>query len=36
MGFAPKIEYSMTHGISNVEFFEFTEHATNLTVTRDF
>ncbi len=36
MGFAPKVEYSMSHGLSNVEFFDFTEHGLNLTVTRDF
>lgn len=35
-GFAPKVEYSLTHGMSNVEFFDFTEHGVNLTVTRDF
>ena len=35
-GFAPRVEYSLTHGMSNVEFFDFTEHGVNLTVTRDF
>ena len=35
-GFAPRIEYTLTHGISNVEFYDFTEHGLNLTVTRDF
>ncbi len=35
-GFAPRLEYTLTHGISNVEFYDFTEHGVNLTVTRDF
>ncbi|MEM7427879.1 MAG: porin family protein [Pseudomonadota bacterium] len=36
MGFAPKVEYTLSHGLSNVEFYDFTEHGMNLTVTRDF
>lgn len=35
-GFAPRVEYTLLHGMSNVEFFDFTEHGLNLTVTRDF
>lgn len=36
MGFAPKLEYTLGIGLSNVEFYDFIEHGANLTVTRDF